>query len=185
MTPEEEYRKKGYSRISLEMLDSEEGQRNAIYALYGNAVAECQFLEDAVRGLVTRVYGGTAPPPREGLKNLVVRLNRRVTLDDEKVWSAIHGARKVRNQLVHRFWRNKERKMATTEGRLEVLMELKCRTIPIERSKRLLNGISFAFDRITKKKGMLAADEEIEISISDDIKKTHLPPYPLRIDERE
>ena len=52
---EEEFRKQGYSKESLKMLESKEGQLNAIYACFGSVVAESQFFEDAVKRLFTTV----------------------------------------------------------------------------------------------------------------------------------
>ena len=88
-------------------------------------------------------------------------------------------ARKVRNEIIHKFFRNKKGKMASTDGRMEMLKELTLLAIPIQRAKELLNGMNVAFERTSEGKEELDDDEEIIVSIADSVQKTHLPPYPL------
>ena len=77
---QEEFRKQGYSKESLTMLESEEGQLNAVYACYGWAVAQGQFFEDAVRKLLTQVSSDSPPSDRPGLENLISALRERITI---------------------------------------------------------------------------------------------------------
>ena len=163
------------------MLESEEGQINAIYAVYGSTAAEGQFLEDAIRRLLIRICKGTAPSEREGLNSLINRLQKLITVDgdNEVFWNSLHLARKVRNEVIHRFFENKKCKMASADGRMEMLKELTLLAIPIQRAKELLNGMNVAYERACEGKQELDDDEEIIVSISESVQKSHLPPYPL------
>lgn len=179
MTPreEEDFRKKGYSKESLNMLESEEGRLNAVYACYGSAASEGQFFEDAVRKLLTKVSGDSPSSDRAGLKKLIDELRKRVTITDARVWISFHAAREVRNYLIHRFFRNKENNLKNHNGRMEMLKELVLIEIPIRRAKELINGMSVAVDEALKSGRRL--DEDITFSFSEEVEKTHLPPYPL------
>ena len=174
---EEEFQKQGFSRESLKMLESEEGQLNAVYACYGSAASEGQFLEDAVRKLLTKISEGAPPPVRAGLKFLIDKLSNRITITDDRVWKSFHAARKVRNYLIHHYFRNKENKLKTQDGRMEMLMELMLIEKPIRRAKELINGMSVAVDKALTNRQKL--DESIAFSLSEEVEKSHLPPYPL------
>ena len=91
------------------MLESEEGQLNAVYACYGSAASQGQFFEDAVRKLLTKVSRGSAPSVRRvGLKELIDTLRKQITITDKRVWKAFHAAREVRNHLIHHYFRTKK-----------------------------------------------------------------------------
>ena len=169
---EDKFRLQGYSNESLKMLGSEEGQLNAIYACYGSAAAEGQFFEDAVRNLLAFVCKNTTPPEREGLKKQIDRLSEQITVTDERIWDWFHEARNVRNKLIHHYFRNKEYRLKTQEGRMEMLQELVILQTPVRKAKELINGMSVAVDRACKNRHN--ADEELVITLSDDIYKTHL-----------
>lgn len=179
MKSNDQFRELGYTEESLKMLESEEGQLNAVYAVYGSTAAEGQFLEDAIRRLVLRICKGTAPSEREGLNSLIKRLRNRITVDgdNEVFWNSLHLARKVRNEVIHKFFRNKKRKMGSADGRMEMLKELTLLSVPIQRAKELLNGMNVAFERACEGKKEL--DDEIIVSFSKSVQKSHLPPYPL------
>ena len=174
---EDEFGLQGYSSESLNMLESEEGQLNAVYACYGSAAAEGQFFEDAVRNLLTSVCKDPKPSEREGLKKQIDRLSEQITVTDERIWNLFHGARKVRNKLIHHYFRNKECKFSTQEGRMEMLQELVTIQTPIRKAKELISGMSVAVSRACKNRQ--SADKEWVISLSDDVEKTYLPPYKL------
>lgn len=171
----EDFRKQGYSEESLKMLESEEGQLNAVYACYGSAVSRAQFFEDAVRKLLTRVTGGSLPSDRVGLGNLLSMLRKRITITDTHAWKAFHAIRKVRNTLIHRFFRNQENNLKTEEGRMEMLMELVSIESSILRATELLNGMRVAIDKTLNNRHTLD-EEEIVVSLADEVAKTHLLP---------
>ena len=64
---ESDYRKNGYSEWSLEMLESEEGQLNAVFACYGSAAQHGQLFADSLAKLVALLndwLGGSNPVAR-------------------------------------------------------------------------------------------------------------------------
>ena len=173
---EKEFRRQGYSKESLKMLKSEEGQLNAIYACYGSAASQGQFLEDAVRGLLTKVSDGSLSWDRTGLKKLIDELRKRIAITDERVWASFHEAREVRNDLIHAYFRGKEHKLKTKEGRMGMLRELVKKEAPIRRAKELINGMGVAVDEALKNGHSLEGG--VIISLSNDVEKSHLPPDP-------
>ena len=152
-----------------------QGQLNAVYACYGWAVAQGQFLEDAVRKLLVKVSGGPPPSDRLGLENLISTLREQITVTDTRAWKAFHTVRKERNRLIHQFFRNKEDNLKTEDGRLEMLMELVSIGTSIQRVADLLNGMTVAVDEALKKGQTL--DEDIVFSLSDEVEKNYLPPF--------
>ena len=172
---EEEFRKQGYSKESLKMLESEEGQLNAVYACYGSAASQGQFFEDAVRKLLTEVSRSSPPPHRAGLKELIDTLRNRIVITDERVWESFHTARKVRNFLIHDYFTNKENTLETQTGRIEMLKELVLIETPIRKAKELLNGISAAANKALGKRRDV--DGAITVTLSAEVEQSHLPPY--------
>ena len=66
---ESDYKKYGYSERTLEMLESEEGQLNAIFACYGSAVQNGQLFEESLAKLVAILNEWSeADNPTEGLE---------------------------------------------------------------------------------------------------------------------
>ena len=174
---EDEFRLQGYSSESLKLLETEEGQLNAVYACYGSAAAEGQFFEDAVRNLLKSVCRDYKPSARDGLKKMIDRLSERIRVTDERIWDLFHEARSVRNRLIHHYFRNTEYKFRTYEGRMEMLQELVTIETPIRKAKELISGMNMAVIRELKNKQ--SANEELVITLSDDVENTYLPPHKL------
>ena len=141
----------------------------------GSAASQGQFFEDAVKKLLIKVSSGSPPSDRIGLKKLIDTLSKRITITDKRAWKAFHTAREIRNHLIHHYFRNKENNLKTKAGRMEMLRELILIETPIRRAKELLNGMRVAVDEALKK-GQ-GSDADIVFSLSNEVEKTHLPPY--------
>ncbi len=154
----------------------EESQLSAVFACYGWAVAQGQFLEDAMRKLLVKVSSGPPPSDRLGLENLISSLREQITITDARAWKAFHMVRKERNRLIHQYFRNKEDNLKTEDGRLEMLMELVSIGTSIQRVADLLNGMTVAVDESLKEGGQ-KLDGDIVLSLSDEVGKNYLPPF--------
>ena len=172
---EEEFRKQGYSKESLKMLESKEGQLNAIYACFGSVVAESQFFEDAVKRLFTTVTGESPPSDRTKLKRLIDKLQAPIA--EEWVWELFHKTREVRNHMAHQYFIDNQHRLKTKEGRMEMLMELADISAAVREVKDLINGMCVAVAKALESGQKL--DEGITISLSDEVKKSYLSSYPL------
>ena len=168
---EEDFHKQGYSEESLKMLKSEEGQLNAVYACFGSAMAQSQLFEDAVKRLVAMI------PNAEQRKNLGQRIAElKDPVVGENVWESIDEARKKRNYLAHQYFTDNKHKLETREGRMEMLGELVQIETPIRKAKELVSGMCVWVAEALE--NGQESHEDITISLSDEIKKSHLPPYP-------
>jgi len=159
------------------MLESQEGQLNAVYACFGWAVAQGQFLEDAVRKLLVKVSSGPPPSDRLGLENLISILREQITITDTRAWKTFHTVRRERNRLIHQFFRNKEDNLKTEDGRSEMLMELVSIGISIQTVADLLNGMREAVDEALRKGQTLDEDIVFVFSLSDDVEKNYPLPF--------
>lgn len=150
----------GYSEISLDMLNSEEGQLNTVFACYGSTVQHAQFLEKALcdfltaynRFALTHVEIDELETKEGALGTLTMgklfrRLKGCVEFDLEVIPNRINAAIKTRNFLAHRFFLERTTEFGTQAGRFALLNEL----VSIEQEMRQLtanvNGMRIALCR--------------------------------------
>ena len=108
MGAEAKYEEHCYSAESLRMLESEEGQTNAVFACYGSAVQHGQLFEDALSSLLTKLNGmkGVDDPDAGVDKKTLGQLlwmfkTKFVEEIDEWVPEFLDRARECRNFLIH------------------------------------------------------------------------------------
>ena len=174
---EDAFRRQGYSKESLKMLKSQEGQLNAIYACFGSVVAESQLFEDALTRLFTMIPGETPPSEKPNLKRLIDRL--RTPIDDTWVWEAFDKAREVRNRMVHRYFVDNQHRLKTKAGRMGMVMELSETSASVRNIKDLVNGMCFAVTRTFENRedsGELEEDVSYSFSFPDEVKNRYLRP---------
>ena len=109
------------------------------------------------------------------MKELIDTLRNRISINDERVWESFHSARTVRNFLIHSYFKNKESKLKTRTGRMEMLMELVSIETPIRNAKELLNGISVAVGEAIRNRRDV--DEDITVTLSEEVQQSHLPSH--------
>ena len=139
----------GYTAESLEMLKSEEGQKNAVFACFGSAAQYAQLMEIALSDfLVVCSRCATRYLDLEDLEKkedklramttgqLLRMLNDRVKFDAQWVSDSLDHARKRRNWLMHHYFVERGEGLSTKQGRFEMLEEL----ISIERE--LANAVA-------------------------------------------
>ena len=150
---ESDYRKNGYSERSLEMLESEEGQLNAVFACYGSAAQHGQLFEDSLAKLVALLndwLGGGNPVARLEKKTIgeLLRLFETKLVEEIDDWvpKFLDEARERRNFLIHKYFLTRANEMGVECGRLAMLRELVGIEAQLRRGVDLVNGLRVAIE---------------------------------------
>lgn len=122
---------------SLDMLKSEEGQLNAVFACFGSAAQHsqlfeeelCQFLDvyNKLRKTNLKLEGSEAAKPKHNKKTigaLLKQMRKGVRFPEQAVDARFDEALEKRNFLIHRFFLERGEKLRTESGRMELLREL-------------------------------------------------------------
>ena len=147
----------GYSNESLKMLESKEGQLNAVFACYGSAAQHCQYYEAALEEFLI-VYNKISKKSLSlrDLETIETKLRKKtigallqefrnyVTVNDDKIEQSLHNALEKRNFLIHGFFRQREGKFRSKEGRIEMLAELIDIEKELKRATDVVNGMRVA-----------------------------------------
>jgi hypothetical protein len=142
---------------SLEMLKSEEGQLNAVFACFGSAAQHCQFFEAAL-GEFLLVYNkirGTsltlqefeameAKLQRWTMGQLLKEFKNHVKVGDVTVAAFLDAALEKRNFLMHHFFRDRQAMFNGEKGRMELLRELVEIDKHLETATTVINAMRLA-----------------------------------------
>ncbi len=155
--PPDDFKSNGYTSESLKMLDTDEGQLNAIFACFGSAAQHAQMFEQAlVRFLVT--YNKISPETlsiedfeaaerglhKKTMGALIKELRKHVNFPDETVPGYFEAALKQRNFLMHHFFLDRCMDLGNTEGRMRLLGELLSIQDEVDRGRVLTNAMRIA-----------------------------------------
>ena len=167
-----DYEKDGYSARSLEMLDSEEGQLNAVFACFGSAARHGQLFEDSLSKLATLLNGlrGDSNPAAGLDKKMIGQLLRQLEKDfveeiDQWVPEFLDQARTRRNFLIHEYFLKRSEEMGSAGGRLAILRELVGIEEQLRRGAALVNGLRVAIEETKKEEGTEPCEEERIFSV--------------------
>ena len=145
------YKKHGYSKVSLNMLESEEGQLNAVFACYGSAAQHGQFFEESLTKLIVVLNGwsGMEGEAEKMEKWTIGKLlnhfeQRFVEKIDEWVPEHLNEGRRLRNFLIHEFFLKRMEELRTESGRMALLKELIEIERHLKRGEDLINGLRVA-----------------------------------------
>ena len=157
MESSEIFRKYGYSSDSLRMLESEEGQINAVFACFGSAAQHGQYYEKALSEFLATINRILAPStPLKELKTAESQLNKKtigqllkimnkhVKTDALWVTDAWIKALEGRNFLIHRYFLEREDRFKTKAGRMAMLKELLTIETQLKEATDLVNGMRVA-----------------------------------------
>lgn len=157
MESSEIFRKYGYSSDSLRMLESEEGQINAVFACFGSAAQHGQYYEKALSEFLATINRILAPStPLKELKTAESQLNKKtigqllkimnkhVKTDAQWVTDSWIKALEGRNFLIHRYFLEREDKFKTQAGRMAMLKELLTIETQLKEATDLVNGMRVA-----------------------------------------
>lgn len=144
-------RDRGYSEISLSMMESREGQLNAVFACFGSAAQHAQYFEESAASLIAslnRICGleGAADKIQNWtLGQLLKHFQERFVVEiDDWVPGYLERGRTLRNFLIHEFFLKREGRFGTRDGRMALLKELLHIERQLKHGADLLNGLRVA-----------------------------------------
>lgn len=122
---------------SLDMLKTEEGQLNAVFACFGSAAQHAQMFEEAL-GNFLLAYNHLRPEKMSDeeseeltqniqartMGQLLHKLKSLVTFKDGDYRERMEGALKARNYLMHRWFLDRQEAFNSEAGRMALLKEL-------------------------------------------------------------
>ena len=167
-----DYEEHGYSSESLKMLESKEGQLNAVFACYGSAAQHGQLLEEALARLIAELNGLRNLERTDGGldKKTTGQLLRMFIGDfveeiDDWVPEFLDRARERRNFLIHEYFLKRKEAMDVEAGRLEILRELLDIEEDLRRAAGLLNGLRVAVVQTKQGQRDTGSDSEAVFSV--------------------
>ena len=148
-----DYEVHGYSARSLEMLESEEGQLNAVFACYGSAAQHGQLFEEALLKLVVLlneclgIDGAAAAIQKKTIGQLLKLFEKKFVEEmDDWVSEFLDETKRRRNFLIHDYFLKRSDDMGIETGRLEMLRELLDIQAQLRRGAGLVNGLRVAIE---------------------------------------
>jgi hypothetical protein len=166
---------------SLEMLKTEEGQLNAVFACFGSAAQHSQFFEVALGDFLLAynrlcntsltvadldVLG--AKLERQTMGTLLRQLRTHVTIGDEKITQLMHEALQQRNFLMHHYFRQRSGDFRSEDGRISMLRELVSIGNQLEQAIDIANGMRVALERAMA--GDVSTGPQSEVVFSMEVK---------------
>lgn len=122
---------RGYTDESLRMLETVEGQLNAIFACFGSAAQHAQLFEQSLARFLV-VYNRIVPDTvniediesKMTIGQLLRKLRERVKIENNSIEELFSTSLDERNFLIHRFFLERTPEFETPEGRMGLLSEL-------------------------------------------------------------
>ena len=172
---------------SLKMLESEEGQLNAVYACYGSAAQHGQLFEAALSDFLVTYQSLVKRLPESSLTKkktmgqLLTEFRRYIKIRDENdqwVFDSLSSALEMRNFLIHRYFLERQDKFENESGRFDMLGELISTQETLNAARVLTNAIRIALcenleGRETDRDSRQVVFS-IQVSIPDGVRE-HLP----------
>ena len=150
---ESDYQIHGYTARSLEMLESKEGQLNAIFACYGSAAQHGQLFEEALRKLIAVLneclgIDSTAAAVQKKTIGELLKIFENKFVEDMDDWVSdfLDETRQRRNFLIHDYFLIRSDDIGIDTGRVAVLRELKDIEAQLRRGAGLVNGLRVAIE---------------------------------------
>jgi hypothetical protein len=127
----------GYTDESLRMLETGEGQSNAVFACFGSAAQHAQLFEQALARFLN-VYNRIASEAvwledfeeyegklqKKTMGWLLHEIQKHVTLSDPVVAERLDRSLERRNYLMHTFFLERDDGLKSEAGRMDLLAEL-------------------------------------------------------------
>lgn len=165
----------GTGEESLKILETAEGQTNAVFAMVGSAVQKAQFFERALaRFLLT--YNKVSSDPvsikdiddKLTMGRLLANLRKKVTVPD--AWeSSLPVALKDRNFVSHRLFLERGGQLGSVEGRLQLLEDLWIIGEKLDACTTLVNAMRLAMCRSLGIEDELVEPEHQEYKVTRQI----------------
>jgi len=161
----------GYSDESLRMLETDEGQSNAVFACFGSAAQHAQLFEQALARFLS-VYNRIASDPlsledfddyegklkKKTMGWLLRELQEHVTLSDPLAAERLDRALELRNHLMHAFFLERGDGLKSEAGRMNLLRELTSTEHLLDSARITVNAMRIAMCRTLRVPDPFAAD---------------------------
>jgi hypothetical protein len=147
----------GFTDESLRMLETEEGQLNAVFACFGSAAQRAQLFEESLAKFLVvynKIFDSAlslqdlemleAKLQKKTMGSLLRELSNYVTIQDESVARNLDEALRLRNFLMHNFFISRDQSLKSVEGRLSLLAELVEIGRILEQSRIIMNAMRIA-----------------------------------------
>jgi hypothetical protein len=172
--------------ISYDMLKTEEGQINAVFACFGSAAQHAQHFEVALgeflllfnklanRELTLEAFEALDQKlQKQTMGTLLREFRKYVRINDAKVDRCLELALEKRNFLMHHYFRERESKLGVEKERMTLLAELVQIGSLLEQATALVGGMRVAFSNAMSKTEVREdADEKplfsIEVALPDE-----------------
>lgn len=136
------------------MLESEEGQLNAVFACYGSAAQHGQFFEESLTRLIVALNEWSATEcevstiEKWTIGRLLGYLRKKFIKEiDEWVPQYLDEGRRLRNFLIHDYFLSRKEQISTERGRKAMLEELTAIEQQLRTGAGLINGFRTAIGR--------------------------------------
>lgn len=140
-----------YTAESLRMLETAEGQKNAVFACFGSAVQHAQLFEQGLERFIGAYNTITSESLRTDdigrkmtMGQLLHRVRQYVTTNSDSIEKDFTAALEQRNYLIHRFFLERAREVSSGEGRLRLLSELLRMQARFERCRVAIDAMRIA-----------------------------------------
>lgn len=151
MNNQNECLQRSYTGESLRMLESEEGQLNAVFACFGSAVQHAQLFEQGLARFLA-MYNKVASHSiniediehRKTMGQLLDKFGRHITIEDKSIEEGFATALRERNYLAHHFFLERNSALESNEGRRQLLSELTRTEANLDRCRVAINAMRIA-----------------------------------------
>ena len=167
---------------SLDMLNSEEGQLNAVFACFGSAAQHGQMFEAALGDFLLAynrlLNKSLRPADLEGVETslykksmgaLLTDFRKHVKINDDAISESLSHALLKRNFLIHRYFRERQDKFGTEQGRMEMLKELVGIEHVMRKATDVTNGMRVALCEALENGERKKSNSEVLFSIEVDM----------------
>lgn len=144
----------GYTDESLRMLESEEGQLNAVFACFGSAAQHAQMFEQSLKRFLTiynrMALGSTTVEEvlrKKTMGELLKRVKKVVTFQDDSFVDRFDAVVRERNFLMHDFFIERAAQLKSPKGRMALLTELITIEKALDHSRVTVNAMRIAMCR--------------------------------------
>lgn len=189
---------RGYTKESLNMLKSKEGQLNAVFACFGSACQRGQLLEKALGDLVLVINqlvdsslsladlkGRDEKIRRKTMGNLFDYVKKHATISDESIIEKLTFAIDKRNFLAHRYFIERDSGFETHAGRKSMMNELVIMGDFFDQCTAVVRGINIAIRETLSGVGTSSSSPTLftveiptQVSIPSEIDTSELPNFP-------
>ena len=190
---------RGYTKESLNMLKSKEGQLNDVFACFGSACQRGQLLEKALGDLVLVINqlvdsslsladlkGRDEKIRRKTMGNLFRYVKEHATISDESIVENLNLAINKRNFLAHRYFIERDTGFETRADRKGMITELVIMGDFIDQCTAVVRGINIAIrDTLygvrnsSSSRPLFTVEIPTQVRIPPEIDTLDLPKIPL------